>query len=108
MIGVHRRRRAPPPPKRLHAAASSAPTATQLLDLPEDALLAIFLRLPFLDRLRLARVCRRLRQLCAGPSPLWRDVVLDRKLRRKADLERDAQRAQQLDALCSMLHGLRT
>jgi hypothetical protein len=46
----------------------------QLLDLSEDVLLRIFLHLPFMERLQLSAVCRKLRQLCAGPSELWRAV----------------------------------
>ena len=53
----------------------------QLLDLPPDLLIAIFQRLPFTERLRLSAVCRRLRRLCAGPSPLWRRVEVLRQLR---------------------------
>ncbi|KAL4440373.1 hypothetical protein ABPG75_003374 [Micractinium tetrahymenae] len=47
-----------------------------LLDLPDDALLAIGSHLgPALqDRLALTATCRRLRTLGAGPSPLWRTV----------------------------------
>ncbi|PRW39121.1 adenylate cyclase [Chlorella sorokiniana] len=52
----------------------------QLLDLPPDVLVSILSRLPFNERLRLSGVCRRLRQLCAGPSQLWRCVDVRRRL----------------------------
>ena len=54
---------APPPGARL-----------QLLDLSEDLLLRIAVHLPFTERLQLSTVCRKIRQLCAGPSELWRAV----------------------------------
>lgn len=46
----------------------------QLLDLSEDLLLRILAPLPFHQRLRLPLVCRKLRQLSAGPSELWHRV----------------------------------
>lgn len=46
-----------------------------LLELPEDLLLRIALQLKLGERLRLGEVCRKLRQLCAGPSELWRSVA---------------------------------
>lgn len=61
--------------------------AFPLLELQDDLLVAVAERLPFRERLRLAEVCRRLRQLCAGPSPLWRCVDISRRLRRKPGLE---------------------
>ena len=58
---------------------AAAATPPLLLDLPEDVLLRIGLQLKLNERLRLAEVCRKLRQLCAGPSELWR--VLRARLR---------------------------
>lgn len=77
----------PPPLRRCHSppsvTAGMAPASgvLQLLDLPADVLIAISQQLPFTERLRLSGVCRRLRQLCAGPSPLWRRVEVLREMR---------------------------
>lgn len=46
----------------------------KLIELPEDVLLRVAGYLPFWMRLELSLVCRRLSQLCAGPSELWRVV----------------------------------
>ena len=43
----------------------------RLLDLPPDLLARIGALLPFEERLRLSLVCRRWRDVCAGPSELW-------------------------------------
>ncbi|KAI7845250.1 hypothetical protein COHA_001292 [Chlorella ohadii] len=53
-----------------------APTSEQpqLLDLPPDLLARIGAQLPFIERLQLSLVCRRWRDVCAGPSELWRTV----------------------------------
>ena len=66
------------PPKLMAAEAGGQGAAQHLLDLPEDVLLRIGLHLKLHERLQLAGVCRKLRQLCAGPSELWRvlQVVL--------------------------------
>lgn len=46
----------------------------RLLDLPPDLLARIGAQLPFVERLQLALVCRRWRDVCAGPSQLWQTV----------------------------------
>ena len=58
----------------MHTAAAMASHQLQLPDLPEDIVLRIALHLPFTQRLRLSEVCHKLRQLCAGPSEMWRMV----------------------------------
>ena len=61
----------------------------RLLDLPDDALLAVLLQLPLPDRLRAAETCRRLRGVTAGPSALWRTVAAtSRRLRRGPEQSR--------------------
>lgn len=65
------------------------PARAQLLDLPDDALAAIFRLLPFLDRLRLQHVCARFRGACAGASPVWREVAFSKRLRRQGDAPED-------------------
>lgn len=79
------------------------PAPASALDLlPDDLLVGLFLRLPFTDRLKLTGVCRRLRQLCSSPSPLWRHVpAVSRRLRRQpgqSKLELDAAALQLVDA----------
>ena len=66
------------PPRLMADEAGGQGAAPHLLDLPEDVLLRIGLHLKLHERLQLAGVCRKLRQLCAGPSELWRvlQVVL--------------------------------
>jgi hypothetical protein len=48
--------------------------ALGVLDLQDDILINILARLEFNQRLLLPFVCRRLRELTAGPSELWREV----------------------------------
>ena len=52
----------------------AAASLAQLLDLPPDLLARIGALLPFEERLQLSLVCRRWREVCAGPSELWRSV----------------------------------
>ena len=49
-------------------------SALQLLDLPPDLLARIGAQLPFNERLQLSLVCRRWRDVCAGPSQLWGSI----------------------------------
>ncbi|PRW33171.1 small GTP-binding [Chlorella sorokiniana] len=67
------------------AAAAAAGQPPQLLDLPEDVLLRIALQLSLQGQLLLAGVCRKLRQMCAGPSELWRVVKATLRAEEGAD-----------------------
>ena len=51
-----------------------AAASPSLLELPPDLLIRIGAQLPFAERLRLSLVCRRWRDVCAGPSELWSSV----------------------------------
>lgn len=59
----------------LASCAMAAPGCSlHLLDLSPDLLYRMFGHLSLPERLRLSLVCRRLRQLCAGASELWRHL----------------------------------
>ena len=69
-----------PAPSALRPPAAARPlvmapaAALQLLDLPPDLLARIGTQLPFNERLQLSLVCRRWRDVCAGPSQLWSSI----------------------------------
>ena len=56
----------------LPAMAAALPLG--LLDLPPDLLIRVGVQLLFTERLQLSLVCRRWRDVCAGPSELWSRV----------------------------------